>query len=229
MLILPPALKPLNLIHLIHHSEFNVDRALVFTKSVESAARLVKLLEFFEDAYVLGGGGGKRLVIEQYSGEMRARDKKQLLAEFGEGKVNLLVWCFLLQKRCCWFFRWKNRMLRLDRERYWFTKRLTRCLLRYPAWHPEICASCRSNRSSRSTGHCVDVGREARGSSFQGHVAKCWPSEGCEEGQGKRGRSFSVQRKLWSELLKRHSQYEPANHCLDCYETVERLLSSRLK
>lgn len=91
MLILPPALKPLNLIHLIHHPEFNVDRALVFTKSVESAARLVKLLEFFEDAYVLGGGGGKRLVIEQYSGEMRARDKKQLLAEFGEGKINLLV------------------------------------------------------------------------------------------------------------------------------------------
>ncbi|AFR98027.1 ATP-dependent RNA helicase DDX51/DBP6 [Cryptococcus neoformans C23] len=91
MLILPPALKPLNLIHLIHHPEFNVDRALVFTKSVESAARLVKLLEFFEDAYVLGGGGGKRLVIEQYSGEMRARDKKQLLAEFGEGKINLIV------------------------------------------------------------------------------------------------------------------------------------------
>ncbi|KIR56358.1 ATP-dependent RNA helicase DDX51/DBP6 [Cryptococcus gattii Ru294] len=91
MLIVPPALKPLNLIHLVHHSEFNVDRALVFTKSVESAARLVKLLEFFEDAYVLGGGGGKRLAVEQYSGEMKARDKKQLLAEFGEGKVNLIV------------------------------------------------------------------------------------------------------------------------------------------
>lgn len=98
MLIVPPALKPLNLIHLVHHSEFNVDRALVFTKSVESASRLVKLLEFFEDAYVLGGGGGKRLAVEQYSGEMKARDKKQLLAEFGEGNVNLLVCCCLLRK-----------------------------------------------------------------------------------------------------------------------------------
>ncbi|OCF45515.1 ATP-dependent RNA helicase DDX51/DBP6 [Kwoniella heveanensis CBS 569] len=91
MLILPPHLKPLNLIHLIHHAEYGVDRALVFTKSVEATDRLVRLLEYFEDAYVLGGGGGKRVVVKGYTGELKAGERKKLLAEFGDGKVNLLV------------------------------------------------------------------------------------------------------------------------------------------
>ncbi|WVQ70799.1 hypothetical protein IAR50_000321 [Cryptococcus sp. DSM 104548] len=91
MLILPPALKPLNLIHLIHNPDFGVDKALVFAKSVESATRLVKLLEFFEDAYVLGGGGGKRVVVKEYTGGMKTKDKKKLLAEFADGKVDLIV------------------------------------------------------------------------------------------------------------------------------------------
>ncbi|ODN99600.1 ATP-dependent RNA helicase DDX51/DBP6 [Cryptococcus wingfieldii CBS 7118] len=91
MLILPPALKPLNLIHLIHNPDFGVDKALVFAKSVESATRLVKLLEFFEDAYVLGGGGGNRVVAREYTGGMKTKEKKKLLAEFAEGKIDLIV------------------------------------------------------------------------------------------------------------------------------------------
>ncbi|WVR08741.1 hypothetical protein IAU60_005799 [Kwoniella sp. DSM 27419] len=91
MLILPPQLKPLNLIHLIHHADYGVDKALVFTKSVEAADRLVRLLEYFEDAYVLGGGGGKRVVVRGYTGELKAGERRKLLAEFGEGKVNLIV------------------------------------------------------------------------------------------------------------------------------------------
>ncbi|WWD20833.1 hypothetical protein CI109_105310 [Kwoniella shandongensis] len=91
MLILPAALKPLNLIHLIHHSDYHVNSALVFTKSVESALRLVKLLEFFEDAYVLGGGGGKRVQVRGYTGEMKSGERKKLLADFTDGKVNLIV------------------------------------------------------------------------------------------------------------------------------------------
>ncbi|WVQ86119.1 hypothetical protein IAT38_008287 [Cryptococcus sp. DSM 104549] len=91
MLILPPALKPLNLIHLIHHPDYHVDSALVFTKSVESALRLVKLIEFFEDAYLLGGGGGKRMVVKSYTGEIKAAERKRLLLDFAEGKINLIV------------------------------------------------------------------------------------------------------------------------------------------
>jgi ATP-dependent RNA helicase DDX51/DBP6 len=84
VLILPPALKPLNLIHLVHSPTFAVRSALVFTKSVESAARLVKLLEFFEDAWV-----GEKLVVKGYTREMKPRERKRLLQEFAEGKVNL--------------------------------------------------------------------------------------------------------------------------------------------
>lgn len=83
-LILPPALKPLNLIHLIH--SFNATPALVFTKSVEAATRLVRLLEFFEDAFI----GGKRVVVKAYTRDMPPGERKRLLADFGE-TVDVLV------------------------------------------------------------------------------------------------------------------------------------------
>ncbi|WVN89789.1 uncharacterized protein L203_105019 [Cryptococcus depauperatus CBS 7841] len=91
MLILPPALKPLNLIHLIHDPAYNVDKALVFTKSVENATRLVRLLEFFEDAYILGGGGRTRIVARHYTSELRTKEKTKLFTDFKEGKINLVV------------------------------------------------------------------------------------------------------------------------------------------
>nr|ODN95988.1 ATP-dependent RNA helicase DDX51/DBP6 [Cryptococcus depauperatus CBS 7855] len=91
MLILPPALKPLNLIHLIHDPAYNVDKALVFTKSVENATRLVRLLEFFEDAYILGGGGRTRIVARHYTSELKTKEKTKLFTDFKEGKINLVV------------------------------------------------------------------------------------------------------------------------------------------
>ena len=42
------SVKPLMLFHLVHAR--NVTNALVFTKSAESTARLVRLFEFFESA-----------------------------------------------------------------------------------------------------------------------------------------------------------------------------------
>ena len=84
MLILPPALKPLNLIHLIHHSEYGVRGGLIFTKSVESASRLVRLLEYFEEAWL-----EERVVVRGYTSEMKPAERKRLLAEFAEGKVTL--------------------------------------------------------------------------------------------------------------------------------------------
>ncbi|RXK41055.1 hypothetical protein M231_01686 [Tremella mesenterica] len=85
MLILPPQLKPLNLIHLIHSPEYAVSSALIFTKSVESCVRLVKLLEYFEVAF----GGGK--VVQGYTSDMRPAERKKVLAAFGQGDVQLLV------------------------------------------------------------------------------------------------------------------------------------------
>lgn len=85
VLILPPALKPLNLIHLLH--SFSATPALVFTKSVEAATRLVKLLSFFEDAYV----GDKKLSVKGYTRDMGVSERKKLLSDFGNGQVDVLV------------------------------------------------------------------------------------------------------------------------------------------
>jgi ATP-dependent RNA helicase DDX51/DBP6 len=86
VLILPPAVKPLNLIHLLHG--FGATPALVFTKSVEAATRLVSLLTFFEDAYI---GGGKRLVVRGYTRDMGSAERKRLLADFADSKVDVIV------------------------------------------------------------------------------------------------------------------------------------------
>ncbi|KAL1412400.1 ATP-dependent RNA helicase dbp6 [Vanrija albida] len=88
MLILPPALKPLNLIHLLHAPQFNATPALVFTKSVEAATRLVKLLEFFEDAFI---GGNKRVTVRGYTRDMAPAERKRLLKDFSDGKVDVIV------------------------------------------------------------------------------------------------------------------------------------------
>jgi ATP-dependent RNA helicase DDX51/DBP6 len=83
MAVLDPALKPLALIHLIHHSEYLVRSGLVFTKSVESATRLVQLLNGFEE--VKGSG----VVVRSYTSEMKPAERKRLLADFAKGAVHL--------------------------------------------------------------------------------------------------------------------------------------------
>jgi ATP-dependent RNA helicase DDX51/DBP6 len=89
MIVLPPDLKPLNLLHLLHSPQFEIKSALCFTKSVDSTERLLRLLEFFEDAYTAGG----RLVAKSYSGELETSVRRKLLAEFAKGKIDLFVDC----------------------------------------------------------------------------------------------------------------------------------------
>ncbi|OCF78959.1 ATP-dependent RNA helicase DDX51/DBP6 [Kwoniella mangroviensis CBS 8886] len=88
MLILPSALKPLNLIHLIYSTEFGISNGLIFTKSVESSQRLLNLLQFFNDAFI---SGGKKVVVKGYTGELKSSERKRILSDFSEGKINLLV------------------------------------------------------------------------------------------------------------------------------------------
>ena len=83
MIVLEPALKPLVLIHLIHHAEYQVKSALVFTKSVESANRLVQLLEAFEDINRSG------VVVKSYTSEMKPGERKKILADFAKGDIHL--------------------------------------------------------------------------------------------------------------------------------------------
>lgn len=83
MAVLDPALKPMALIHLIHSPEYNVRSALVFTKSVESATRLVQLLTTYEE---ISGGD---IVVKSYTSEMKPGERKRLLADFAKGSVHL--------------------------------------------------------------------------------------------------------------------------------------------
>lgn len=85
MIVLDPAHKPLTLVHLIHHSEYNVRAALVFTKSVESATRLVQLLNEYE------GVRGAKIVARAYTSEMKPAERKRLLADFANGSIHLYV------------------------------------------------------------------------------------------------------------------------------------------
>jgi ATP-dependent RNA helicase DDX51/DBP6 len=83
MIVVEPALKALVLIHLIHHPEYKVRSALVFTKSVESATRLVQLLEAFEQVNKTG------VVVKTYTSEMKPAERKKMLADFAKGDIHL--------------------------------------------------------------------------------------------------------------------------------------------
>ncbi|KAL7409670.1 P-loop containing nucleoside triphosphate hydrolase protein [Mrakia frigida] len=102
-LVVPTSTKPLHLLHLLHSSKFtsiSTNRnVLCFTKSVESAARLVQLVKFFEEAYVpLPGEDWKPLVVKAYSSDLGGQggsggggERAKVLREFKEGKVDLLI------------------------------------------------------------------------------------------------------------------------------------------
>jgi ATP-dependent RNA helicase DDX51/DBP6 len=78
-----PSQKPLMLMHLIHNC--SLSNALVFTKSTESTTRLVKLVEFFEDAWAEDTSGSeprKRTVVHAYSSDLKITDRKAILQKF---------------------------------------------------------------------------------------------------------------------------------------------------
>lgn len=82
MIVMPPALKPLNLIHLLY--AFGVTSALVFTKSVEATVRLETLLTFFIEAWT-----GQKLKVGSYTAEMKPGERKKVMEEFTDGKIDL--------------------------------------------------------------------------------------------------------------------------------------------
>jgi ATP-dependent RNA helicase DDX51/DBP6 len=87
------------LFHLLHsllNSEGRTgETALCFTKSVEAATRLAKLVEFFEEAYSTAGGeGGKKVVVRAFSSELAPGERKKVLKEFKEGKITMSVLSF---------------------------------------------------------------------------------------------------------------------------------------
>lgn len=85
-LALPPQLKPLNLIHLLHSEEYRVRGGLVFTKSVESVSRLVSLLMAFEEEY---GEKSDAVVVKGYTSDMKPAERQRILSAFVKGDVDL--------------------------------------------------------------------------------------------------------------------------------------------
>ncbi|KAI8086422.1 P-loop containing nucleoside triphosphate hydrolase protein [Halteromyces radiatus] len=83
MLTCPSAKKPLFLIYLLHH--LKIKSGLCFTKSVESTRQLQILLA----AYVKQQELDINVVV--YSSDLKPAQRKSLLKEFKEGKINLMI------------------------------------------------------------------------------------------------------------------------------------------
>ena len=86
MLVCSPAEKPLMLFHLVHAHD--VVNALVFTKSAESTARLVKLFEFFEAALDTEHRG-PAVIARAYSSDLSPSERKSILEQFKNQEIHM--------------------------------------------------------------------------------------------------------------------------------------------
>lgn len=107
MLVTTSADKPFHLLYLLHRPDDvnnelgRIRKALCFTKSVDSAARLVKLLEIFEEVRVensLIARGSRALVVKNYSSELKPSDRQRILSAFEKGEIDLLVCSDLISR-----------------------------------------------------------------------------------------------------------------------------------
>ncbi|GAA5902975.1 uncharacterized protein JCM6883_002652 [Sporobolomyces salmoneus] len=96
MIISPSTHKPLYLFHLLH--SLSITSALCFTKSVESATRLAKLVEFFEDAHASSDSAAKRVVVKAYSSELAPGERKKVLKDFKAGEIQMLICSDLISR-----------------------------------------------------------------------------------------------------------------------------------
>lgn len=79
-----PSQKPLMLLYLIHNHSLR--NALVFTKSSESTARLVRLLEFFGE---LSMADRTPIAIRAYSSDLPAGERRSILEKFKAQEVHM--------------------------------------------------------------------------------------------------------------------------------------------
>jgi ATP-dependent RNA helicase DDX51/DBP6 len=92
LLVTSTADKPLDLLYLLYLREPEpLRQVLCFTKSVESAARLVKLLEFFDNAWRLTHADHKALAVREHSSELRGSQRSALLNDIKSGSVDVVV------------------------------------------------------------------------------------------------------------------------------------------
>lgn len=90
MLVCESSQKPLMFFHLVFH--LNVTGALVFTKSSESTARLVRLFDFFQKWRA--AESGKSLVVQAYSSDLSVGERKVILERFKAQEINMYILLF---------------------------------------------------------------------------------------------------------------------------------------
>ncbi|CAG8502482.1 9427_t:CDS:10 [Ambispora leptoticha] len=99
MIITSSSEKPLVVLHLLHN--YHVSAVLCFTKSVESAHRLSKLIQFFEASFSNDTGRSsnnddkdideKQIVATEYSSDLSKKERIKILNKFKAGKIHILI------------------------------------------------------------------------------------------------------------------------------------------
>ncbi|KAF7375202.1 ABC protein [Mycena sanguinolenta] len=98
MLVCESSLKPLIFFYLVYQR--NVTNALVFTKSAESTARLVRLFDFFDTAKRMATGASETsaIVVRAYSSDLGAGERKSILDKFKAQEIQILVCSDLISR-----------------------------------------------------------------------------------------------------------------------------------
>jgi ATP-dependent RNA helicase DDX51/DBP6 len=78
--------KPLDLLYLLYGHEHRLRQILCFTKSVENAARLVKLIEYFNES-----NKDDQVIVKEYSSDLNGMQRSRILQTFKEKKIDILV------------------------------------------------------------------------------------------------------------------------------------------
>jgi ATP-dependent RNA helicase DDX51/DBP6 len=73
---------------------------LVFTKSVESVGRLVRLTDEFEAVYAKGSKSKHKITVRGYTGDLKPGERKALLADFAEGNINMFATFSFTMSQC---------------------------------------------------------------------------------------------------------------------------------
>ncbi|PPQ69692.1 hypothetical protein CVT26_001651 [Gymnopilus dilepis] len=95
MTVMDPSQKPLIFFHIVQ--TYKIRNALVFTKSAESTTRLVRLFEFFERERTQNADSST-LVVRSYSSDLPVQERKTILEQFKNEKINLLVCSDLISR-----------------------------------------------------------------------------------------------------------------------------------
>ncbi|CAI2165654.1 6375_t:CDS:10 [Funneliformis geosporum] len=97
MIVTSSSMKPLIVLHLLHN--LHIKSALCFTKSVDSAHRLAKLIQLFEnsnfkesiqenDNMIISTGS---IIAAEYSSDLTKDERKNILNKFKRGDIRLLI------------------------------------------------------------------------------------------------------------------------------------------